>query len=219
MKFKYLVIFLSILSLVALYGISILSQPKEVSLSKLSDYDGQQVNVQGIVTTYRGTAFGTQLITLRDPYNEFASALLYIEGAVSVEFGDTIQAIGQVQRYKDQWEIMVSNPQLVTIIQKWGDTSFPLWQLAEHPTRYLDININVTGIITKKQPATFILSDPTETYSLDITCSSYDSSLFSNGDSVAVAGRFIYEPRTLRFIIQLTEANHRITKLGGYAYD
>ncbi len=219
MKFKYFVIFLSILSLVALYGISILSQPEEVSLSELSDYDGQQVHVQGIVTTYRETTFGAQLITLRDPYDEFVSALLYIEGSVSVEFGDTIQAIGQVQRYKDQWEIMVSNPQLVTIIQKWGDTSFPLWQLAEHPTRYLDININVTGIITKKQQATFILSDPTETYFLDVTCSSYDSSLFSNGDSVAVAGRFIYEARTLRFIIQLTEANHGIIKLGGYAYD
>lgn len=214
MKFKYLVIFLSILSLIILYGVSRISQPEQVMLSELSEYNGQQVIVQGIVTTYRSTTFGAQLITIRDRDNEFASAVLYIENAVSVEFGDTIQAIGQVQRYKDQWEVMVSNPQLVTIIQKWVNISFPLWQLAEHPTRYLDTNINVTGIITKKQPSTFVLSDPTETCSLEVTCNPSDNSLFSNGDSVAVAGRFFYDPHTLRFIIQFSETNHGITKLG-----
>lgn len=216
MKFKYIVVFLSILSLVMLYGVSQISQPEHVSLSTLSNYEGQKVIVQGVVTTYRSTNFGSQLITLRDSDNEFTTAVLYIEeGDVFVEFGDTIQAIGQVQRYKDQWEVVIRNPQLITVVQKWNNTSFPLWQLAEHPTRYLESNINITGIITKKQQSTFVLSDPAETYTLDVTCSVSDSDLLSNGDAVAITGRFIYEPHTLRFLIQLTEPTHRITKIGG----
>lgn len=216
MKFKYIVIFLSILSLIILYGISQLSQPEHVSLSTLSNHEGQQVIIHGVVTAYRSTTFGSQLITLRDADNESATAVLYIEeGDIVVEFGDTIQAIGQVQNYKDQWEIVIRNPQLITIIQKWNNTSFPLWQLAEHPTRYLGSNINITGCITKKQQSTFVLSDPTETYTLDVTCSASDSALLSNGDAVAVAGRFIYEPYTLRFLMQIIEPNHRITKIRG----
>lgn len=216
MKFKYIVVFLSILSLVMLYGVSQISQPEYVSLSTLSNYEGQKVMVQGVVTTYRSTNFGSQLITLKASDNEFTTAVLYIEeGNVFVEFGDTIQAIGQVQRYKDQWEVVIRNPQLITVVQKWNNTSFPLWQLAEHPTRYLESNINITGIITKKQQSTFVLSDPAETYTLDVTCSVPNSDLLSNGDAVAVAGRFIYEPHTLRFLIQLTEPTHRITKIGG----
>ncbi len=216
MKFKYIVVFLSILSLLILYGVSRISQPELVSLSILSNYEGQQVLVQGVVTTYRSTNFGSQLITLRDSDNEFTTAVLYIEeGDVFVEFGDTIQATGQVQRYKDQWEVVISNPQLITIVQKWNNTSFPLWQLAEHPTRYLQSNINITGIITKKQQSTFVLTDPTEAYTLEVSCPVSDSVLFSNGDAVAVSGRFIYEPHTLRFLVQLTEPNHRVTKIKG----
>lgn len=216
MKFKYIVVFLSILSLVILYGVSRISQPTPVSLSTLSDYEGQQVIVQGVVTTYRSTTVGSQLITLRSSDNKFATAILYIEeGEVFVEFGDTIQAIGKVQRYKDQWEVVIPHPELITIVQKWNNSFFPLWQLAEHPTRYLDTNINITGIITKKQQSTFVLSDPTETYTLVVPCSVSDISLLSNGDAVAVAGRFVYEPHTLRFLIQLSESNHRITKIRG----
>lgn len=216
MKFKYIVIFLSILSLSILYGVSQLSQPEPVSLSTLSSYEGQQVIVQGVVTTYRSTTFGSQLITLRDADNEFVTAVLYLEeGDVFIEFGDVIEAIGQVQRYKDQWEVVIRNPQLITVIQKWNNASFPLWQLAEHPTRYLGSNINITGFITKKQQSTFVLSDQTETYALEVTCSAAESTLLSNGDAVAVAGRFIYEPCTLRFHLQITEPNHRITRIRG----
>lgn len=218
MKFKYLVILISVLSLVLLYGVSLFSQPEHVPLSMLPNYDGQQVIVQGVVTAYRTTEFGTQLITLQENNDEYASAILYIDGAISVEFGDTVQAIGQVQRYKDQWEVTVNNPRLVTILQKWTNISFPLWQLAEHPMRYLNTNINVTGIITKKNLSTVVLSDPSHTYSLEISYDSSDISLFSEGDTVAVQGRFLYEPHCLHFLLQLSEKSHGIIQIEGDRY-
>lgn len=218
MKFKYLVLLSAIISLGVLYGVSLISQPEQVLLSSLSYHDGQQVIIQGIVTDYRTTTFGNQLITLRESITEGSSAVLYIEGAVSVEFGDKIQAIGKVQRYKDQWEVMVNDPQSVTIVEKWENHICPLWQLAKHPERYCDTNIVVHGILTQKQTSSFVLTDTTQTYFLDVTCEHSHLSSFSNGDTIAVAGRFIYEPHVLCFILTLSEQNHQLSTLEGSCY-
>lgn len=106
MKFKYLIILIAIGSLLGLYILSLFSQPVLVPLSKLQAYTGQQVIVQGIITDYRTTTYGSQLITIRDAQNSTSSAVLYIEGELLVEYGDTIQATGDVQHYKNQWEVV-----------------------------------------------------------------------------------------------------------------
>ncbi|MBE3139139.1 MAG: hypothetical protein IMZ53_00985, partial [Thermoplasmata archaeon] len=66
MKFKYLIILIAIASLVVLYFLSLVSHPVLISLSALPTHNGQQVIVQGVVTEYRTTTYGSQIITLRD---------------------------------------------------------------------------------------------------------------------------------------------------------
>ena len=215
MKFKYLIILIAIASLVVLYFLSMVSQPVLISISTLPTYNGQQVIVQGVVTEYRITTYGSQIITIRDMENSTNSVMLYIEGEVSVEYGDTIQAIGEVQQYQEQWEVSVNNPQFVTILQKWNNQKFPLWQLAENPGKYLGTNVNVTGIVTQKHESSFSLTDSEGKYSIDV---SYDSSCpyqFSKDDSVAVAGRFIYEIKTFQYVLKAPESTHGIWKLDG----
>jgi hypothetical protein len=219
MKFNYIIIFVSIISLLTLYGVSLLSDPEPVSLSSLPSHTGQQVRVQGIVTEYRTITYNTQLITVRDDENESSLAILYIDGTTPVEYGDTIQAVGQVQRYNNQWEIMVSNPQFVNIVKKWGASAFPLWQLAEHPQKYLDTNVNITGVIRQTQPTGLILSDPLDTYHLDVICDSASIATFSAGDSVAISGRFIYDPKSLHFFLKVSSDYHRILLLMEDTYD
>lgn len=219
MKFNYLIILVSIISLLILYSVSILSDPEFISLSALSSHTGQQVRVQGIVTEYRTTSYNTQLITLRDNENESSTALLYIDGTTSVECGDTVQAVGQVQRYNNQWELMVSNPQFVNIVKKWGASAFPLWQLAEHPQRYLDTNVNISGIIKQTQQTGLILSDPLDTYHLIVICDSTVFSTFSTGDSVAISGKFIYDPTSFHFFLTVSNADHKILLLEDDTHD
>jgi hypothetical protein len=209
MKFKYLILYLALVSLALLYLLSLFSSPVQISMRNVSDYSGQKVAIQGIVTAYRTTSFGSQLITLRDVDNDTCSVLVYLEGEISIQYGDIIQAVGEVQRYKDQWEVMVSNPQFISILQRWNNQVSPLWQLAEHPNRYLDTNINVTGIITQKQTASFILTDETKKYLLHVSCNAVYCAPFSNDDSVAVAGRFIYDSSSFRYILQVTEQNQK----------
>jgi cytochrome c-type biogenesis protein CcmE len=215
MKFKYLSILIAIASLALLYVFTLFSHPTLISLSAIPTYNGQQVIVQGIVTEYRTTTYGSQLITIRDTENTTTSVMLYIEGIFPVEFGDKIQAIGEVQQYNDQWEISVNNPQFLTIVEKWNNSSIPLWQLAKNPERYLDTNVNVTGVATHKQKTSFSLSDSSQTYTIDVVYDASFTSTFSNDDVVVVAGRFVYEPQTLHYLLKVTESSHGIWKSTG----
>ena len=33
----------------------------------------------------------------------------------------------------------------IKILEKWKNTPFPVWQLAQQPTKYLGLNVNVSG--------------------------------------------------------------------------
>lgn len=210
MKFKYSIIVLSVVSLVGLYGLSLFSQPTRISLATIPAYDGQTVVVQGVVTEYRTTTYGSQLITIHDTQNDADPVTLYIEGDVFVEYGDLVEATGTVQQYKEQWEVVVNNPRFITILQKWSNMSFPLWQLAQHPERYQDTNLNVTGIASEPHGSSLFLSDQDGTYSVTVL---YDSSCphqFSKGDTVMVKARFLYDEKKLQFILKATEESHGI---------
>lgn len=210
MKFKQLIILIAISSLLLLYGVSLISQPTQVELSSLSDYNGQQVVVQGIVTMYRTTTFGSQLITIRGDDIKEGTAVIYIDGEVPVEYGDKIQAVGQVQRYKNQWEITVANPQRITILQTWRNQTIPLRQLAENPQRYLNTNVNVTGILSQKQSSSFQLTEQGQLYSLAVRCPPSALASVSENDTIAILGRFVYDPCFFHFILEITGNTHAI---------
>jgi cytochrome c-type biogenesis protein CcmE len=213
MKFKYLIILIAVASLVVLYCLSLVSHPVLISISKLSTYNGQQVIVQGVVTEYRTTTYGSQIITINDRENTTNSVMLYIEGAVPIEYGDVVQATGQIQQYKEEWEVVVNNPRLIFILQKWNNLSFPLWQLTQHPEQYLDTNVNVTGVVTKTYDSSFVLSSMDGKYSIDVSYLLSCPHQFSKGDTVAVGARFVYNEATFQFSLRATDGTHGIWKL------
>ncbi|HIG99943.1 MAG TPA: hypothetical protein HA258_05120 [Thermoplasmata archaeon] len=215
MKFKYLIILITIGSLLALYLLTFLSQPIFVRLSSIQTFTGQQVIVQGVVTEYRTTTYGTQLITIREVQNSTNSVIVYLEGEVAIEYGDTVQVTGEVQQYKNQWEIVVNDPQTIIILQKWHALSFPLWQLALHPENYCDTTVNVTGIISQIGLSSCILASTDGEYSIDVLYQSSCPHDISKGDTVTVGARFLYDPSTCRFCLKATEANHGIWKREG----
>ena len=207
MELKYLVIILSILGILILYFLSTLSAPITIDLSQIQEYEGKEVTVEGIVTTHRITSYGGQIIEIKD---NNASAIVFVEEETIVEHGDKIQATGTVQKYRDDWEIVVNNNRFVKIIQKWSNSTCPLWQIAENPERYLDTNINVTGIIDREYDSYFFLIDTEGKHSIVVY---YDSSRFHNfsqGDTVYVGGEFDYDEETMRFVLEAKEEPHYI---------
>jgi hypothetical protein len=214
MKFKYLIVVVSLVSLLVLYLISGLSQPTIVPFSKIPASEGKQVVVKGVVAGYQTTTAGSTLITIRDIDSTNTSTItLYVEGALSVEYGDLVQATGTVQQYNNQWELAVTSPQFITVLQPWGNQSFPLWQLAQNPTRYVDTNVNVTGIVGTMTITNFDLQDSTGAASVSVSCKHSSNSSFSKGDRVAVKARFLYDQATLRYLLKVTDAARDIVVL------
>jgi cytochrome c-type biogenesis protein CcmE len=205
MKFKYLVVVLSLASLLVLYLISGLSQPAVVPLSKISASEGKQVVVQGIVSGYQVTTAGSTLVTVRnDDAANTTTITLYIEGPLSVEYGDLVRATGTVQQYKNTWELSVTSPKSISILKHWGNRSLPLSQLAQNPTRYVDTNVNVTGIVGTVSSSNFNLQDSTS--SVPVSYKHSSNSSFSKGDQVAVKARFLYDKTTLSFLLKVDDA-------------
>ena len=144
MKLKYLSLLFSVVGILILYFLSELSQPPVIEIHKMPDYEGKQVIVDGIVKDHRVTKYGSQIITIE---NNNDTTTLFVEGITDVEYGDKIRVTGVAQKYKGGWELVINDKELLKILEKWCNISFPLWQLAENPTRYLNLNVNVTGYV------------------------------------------------------------------------
>jgi hypothetical protein len=98
----------------------------------------------------------------------------------------------------------------VKILQKWVNISAPIWQIAENPKKYVDTNINVTGAIDRIYESYFYLVDTNEEFSIVVY---YDSSRFYNlseGYTVCVCGRFVYDAATLRYVLETNLQSHYI---------
>ena len=216
MEFKYFVIVLSVACMLFLYFLSTLSQPIMIAIHEIPEYEGKQVIVEGTVTEHYATSYGGQIIEIKNPEGETPSkTIIFVEGKTPVEYGDKIQVIGNVQKYKGDWEIVVNNERFVKILQKWNNISFPLWQLAENPDKYVGINVNVTGFIDRTYDSYFYLVDSEEQHSIAVY---YDSSRFYNlsqGAAVCVGARFIYDTEALRFVLSAKEETHSICIFGG----
>lgn len=215
MEFKYFVIVLSVACILFLYFLSSLSKPIMIDLHEIPDFEGKQVIVEGVVTEHRLTIYGGQIIEIKDIYSENSSkTIVFVEGETPVEYGDRIQATGKVQKYKGDWEIVVNNERFVKILQKWNNITFPLWQLAENPDKYVGTNVNVAGFIDRKYESYFYLVDSEEQYTVVVY---YDSSSFYNfseGDAVYVGARFVYDAETMRYVLNVKEDTHRIYARG-----
>lgn len=214
MEFKYFVIILSIACIIFLYFLSTLSKPIVIELNEIPNYEGKQVIVEGVVTEHRITTYGGQIIEIKNLDNENVSeTMIFVERQTSVEYGDRIQVTGIVQKYKDEWEIVVNNEKHIKILQKWNNITFPLWQLAENPDKYVGTNVNVTGFINRIYDAYFYLIDSEEKYTVVVYFDPPKFYNFSQGAAVYVGARFVYDAETMRYVLSAKEETHRITLL------
>ena len=204
MKFKYLIILLSVGALALLYAISLFSQPSLIALSDLPSYEDKQVMVQGLVCNAQTTKSQTQLLTIRDT-ETLSMITVYVEGIINVDYGDMILVTGIVQRYNNQWEVVVNNPRFITILQQWNEASVPVEYVAEHPERYLGVSVNLTGMVHTISGLSFYLCDQDNTTSLHVLCKK--SPHLTTGSLVTIGGRFLYDTATLSYSLEVTNTS------------
>jgi len=212
MNIKYFSVIFSIAGITILYLISTLSQPALIELREIPDYEGKQVTTEGTVINHYSTKHGSQIITIED---DNITTTVFVEGGLDVEYGDKIRATGEVQKYNDGWEIIVNDERCITIIQKWKDRSIPLWQIAQGPTRYEGLNVNVTGYVDSLYDNYFNLVDAEDEHSLIVFYSSYDAETIYPGQKVNIAGLFKFDKENFRYILTICEEMHKISPEAG----
>ena len=190
--------------------LSKLSQLPIIDLYELPDYEGKEVIIKGIVTEHYLTRYGSRVINIKD---QNASATIFVETKTDVEYGDKVQVTGEVQKYRDEWSVVVNDNRFVKILKKWDNVSFPLWQLAENPTKYLDLNVNVTGYIESVSNAYFYLVDLEKNHSLIVFYKLTKNTTIFPGQKVSISGKFSFDEENFRYQLELCEEKHGITPL------
>jgi len=206
MKLKYFSLLFSIIGIMLLYFLSTLAQPQIIDISEISNFEGKTITTQGFVKSYQITKSESQLIEIG---NNNSTVKLFVQGTIDIEYGDLIKATGEVQKYREEWEIIVDDKQLISIIQKWNNISAPIWQLAKNPTKYIGTNVNITGFIDDVYEEYFYLVDLEDKFSVIVFYNSFDVSLFA-GQKVCVLGSFLFDEGSLRYKIDINQENHGI---------
>ena len=204
---KHYSLIFSVVGILVLYFLLRTSQSTMISINEISKYEGKQVTIEGTVLEHHLTKYGSQIIEIE---NDNATTTVFIEGKIELEFGDKIQATGEIQKYEGEWEVVVNSINMVKIIEKWKNSSFPLWQLAENPNKYLGLNVNVSGYIDYISNSYFYLSDFDRKYSLPVFYTLVENLTISPGLKISVYGQFLFDEENFRYKLELNQKIHRI---------
>ena len=201
MELKYFVIILALLSISMLYILSTYSHPTAISFSEIAEYEDRQVILRGVVCDHSITTYDSQILTLRDINNSDIELSVFVEMITDVEYGDIIDAIGSVQKYKESWELVVSHPKNIKIVSSWDNNSSPLWQLAEQPEKYVGLNIRTNGYIDRVYESFYYLIDASGRYSLVVYAPPENHHNLTEGTPCTIDGRFLYDSENFQYCI------------------
>lgn len=207
MKLKQLSLIFATTGTIFLYFLAILSKPVVIDLVEIPRYEGKKITTQGFVTEYFTTKYASQMITLKD---ENFSVIVYVEGTTDVEYGDRISVTGEIQKYKEDWEVMVGDKNNLQILQKWENISMPLWSLAQQPARYLGLNVNVTGFIDVVYNSFFNLVDLKTNTSIPVYFEDYSGASIYSGKKVTIFAKFLFDENQLRYKLVLCDEKHGV---------
>lgn len=186
---KRFVVGFAAIGIAVLYLVSGFSQPEEIALKDVKNSEGKNVTAKGIVVEKYQTKNGNTIMDIRDDNTNIS---VFHEGYVDAEIGDEIRVTGKVQKYKNMYEIVASE---IEILKRWDENHIELRQLKSNPEKYDGMNINVTGFVTSIRRNKFNLSDDQNTTNCSIKVVIMKSTeltelLFKN-QKIFVKGKFV----------------------------
>jgi DNA/RNA endonuclease YhcR with UshA esterase domain len=203
-KFEHWMIIFSVIGILVLYAFSLYSQPIDVPLNEIANYDGREISVRGTVTFKQPTKTGMIFDISENNY----TAMVYVgEYNKKIEIGDYIKVVGRVQKYNNKYEIMALNDDKITLLVRTNNTMGVIQNLVENPPIYLNKTVNVFGFIEYEpfsygNKTTFFLTDDALNGRYSIKVASDLNISIHKGDSVILTGIFRYESQNSRYYIQ-----------------
>jgi DNA/RNA endonuclease YhcR with UshA esterase domain len=207
MKLKYFSLLFSFFGILFLYILSKISQPIFIEIAEMEKYDGREVTVRGIIKEYNVNRFGNQIITI---FDKNQTAEIYIEGITDVEYGDKIQVTGTVEKYQKKIELVVSDTRQVKLLKKWQNITIPLRQIAQNPTKYIGLNVNVSGFVEFISNDNFYIVDLENKHSILVEYLNYRDVAIYPGQRINVFGKLIFDEKNFRYKLKVFEEIHSI---------
>ena len=181
MNRRFVVLF-AVIGIAFLYLVSLVSQPELVALNDVKNSEGKNVTVKGIVGEKYQKKNGNTIMNISDN-NTWVS--VFVKETVDAEPGDEIRVTGSVQKYKNMYEIVASE---IEILKKWDEDYIELKQLKSNPEKYEGININVTGFAVSIKHNEFYFSDNISKIRVEIVKSTV---LPAENQKIFVKGKFV----------------------------
>ncbi|MFH1013186.1 MAG: hypothetical protein V1769_01610 [Thermoplasmatota archaeon] len=207
MRIKYISLLIALIGIAALYTLSLFAQAPSIELSQLPAYENEIVTTQGTITKYYQNDYGNQIITIR---NNNTTATIFASVPATVQSGDTIQATGKVEHYKETWEIIIDDPKDLTIIKKWNETTIQLWEIAQNPITYVECNLNVTGYIDSIYESSLYFTDNNFEHTILVMISKKENITFYPGEPVVLSAQLLYDSTQLKYFFSLSETYHHL---------
>jgi len=196
MNIKYFSLIFSIIGIIILFFISTLSEPMNIKLCEISKYESKNIKTQGIVIDHYQTKFGSQIIKIRQ---DNTTVTIFLEDKITVDYGDKISVTGIVQKYNNEWEIIVENKNFLEIIQKWDNISLPIEQVTKNPDRYKNLKIKITAYIDSIFSNYFYISDIEGKNRLLVNYDLHNINKSYSGEKILVKGVLSYNPDESRY--------------------
>jgi len=197
-QLKYITLIFSIIGIILLYSLSLTQQPIIIdSVQSIEEFEGKEVTLSGIIQEYQSTSYGNQLIHIKC---NNTTLTVFSESPLTLHIGDKIKATGTIQKYKDSWELILSNPKSATIINSWQNRTIQIVDLANHPKDYLDIPINITGFIDLKYDDIIYIRDLTHNNTIPLV-----TPFFSTPDTstkIYAHAQLYYDSINLRYLLK-----------------
>lgn len=184
----------AVIGIVVLYLVSAVSQPENIGLEEIKSMEGKEVVTEGIVEYKYQTNSDNTILRIM---NDNTSVSVFVKKVVDAEIGDEIRVTGRVQKYKNGYEIVASE---IEILKKWDEDYIELKQLKSNPEKYEGTNINVTGFAVCIKHNEFYLSDNISKIKIKIIKSIV---LPAENQKIFVQGKIEYDENRFEYFIKL----------------
>jgi len=222
MEIGRFVIVISLFGICLLYCISCIVEPPYVPLDAIAsqshnhshNYENELIKTRGVVVDLMNLSDRNMLLNIMDNGTElpvFVSSSFSSSDKDSeklmLKYGDVIELQGRIQQYRGKYEIAASEGGLKKINSDNNDKgAYFVAEIAEYPSNYEGRRIRVVGYICKVYKRIFYLcSEEGEStgYRMRVVPKRLAEPELEKGDKVIIEGVLVYNPRDMRYELEL----------------
>jgi len=194
------------LSILFLYFLATLSEPIEIDINEIENFEGKRVIVKGIVI-HKEEMQSSEVLLIKNGNNTLH---IFSPFSSNTHYGDEIEVMGKVEKYKGQWEVIAEE---IRTTKKWDEESIPLWELSEYAAEYNGRNVNVTGYVEKICSAYLIITDEKGDYKLKVFYPPDYNISVKKYAHVCIKAFFVYDETSFSFSLHIENEEHGIEAL------